>query len=180
MKSSSAICSLLFTLGLVLISNAFMHAEANKGKGGKSLIEGICEETLEDKANCMRAVGSDSNVLKAKNSLQLAKAILEIALKKGIEGQSLLKELAASTNSQDLVQCANFDYDEVVLSFRSALGELKDDAQTASYDAAVAVDGPVTCNRRLAGAGIVNPVISSLNSEIMLFSNIAARATDHL
>ncbi|OIV91422.1 hypothetical protein TanjilG_02040 [Lupinus angustifolius] len=177
---SSAICSLLFTLGLIFISHAFLHAEANKGKGGKSLIEGICDETLEDKANCMRAVGSDPNVLKAKNIVQLAKAVLQIALNKGMEGQSLLKELAASTNSPDLVQCANFDYDEVVLSFRSALGELKEDAQTASYDAAVAVDGPVTCNRRLAGAGIVNPVIASLNSEIMLYSKIAARTTDHL
>ncbi|CAL0300682.1 unnamed protein product [Lupinus luteus] len=157
-----------------------MHAEAKKDKGGKNLIEGICEETLEDKANCMRAVGSDANVLKAKNSIQLAKAILQIALNKGMEGQSLLKGLAASANSPDLVQCANFDYDEVVLSFRSALGELKKDAQTASYDASVAVDGPVTCNRRLTGAGIVNPAISSLNAEIMLLSKIAARATDHL
>ncbi|KAJ1424980.1 Pla a 1-like [Sesbania bispinosa] len=135
---------------------------------------------MEDQVSCMNILKSNPKFMHAKNIRQLTAAFLEMAINKGIEGQNFLKGLAQTTNSPAITQCANFDYDGVVGSFRSALGELKEDPLTASYDAKVAGDGPETCDRGLASEHIVNPQIIALNKQILLLSKIAFLLTDKL
>ncbi|XP_061345133.1 uncharacterized protein LOC133290989 [Gastrolobium bilobum] len=174
--NSSALCSLLVTLCLILISHSPLQANAK----GRRVIGQVCKEALEDRAMCMTILRSDPRILHSKNYVQLSNMVLQLALNKGIEGQNFLKQLALTNISPAISQCANFDYDGVVESFKSALGELKDDPQTANYDAKVAGDGTDTCERGLAAAHIVNPAISALNREILLLSKIAFLATNKL
>lgn len=178
--NSSAVSSLLLTLCLVLIISHHADARGGGGGGGSKLIGQVCNEALEHRANCMSVARSNPKILRAKNYVQLSKAILELGLNKGIQGQNFLKGLAASNNVPAIVHCANNDYDGVVGSFRSSLGELSEDPQTANYDAKVAGDGPDTCERGLAAARIVNPAISNLNKEIWMLSFMAFLATNHL
>ncbi|XP_061345115.1 uncharacterized protein LOC133290972 [Gastrolobium bilobum] len=174
--NASALCSLLLTLCLILISHSPLQANAK----GQRVCGQVCKEALEDRAMCMTILRSDPRILRSKNYVQLSKMVLQLALNKGIEGQNFLKQLALTNISPAIEQCANFDYDGVVESFKSALGELEDDPQTANYDAKVAGDGPDTCERGLAAAHIVNPAISALNREILLLSKIAFLATNKL
>lgn len=171
--SSSSLCSLLFfTLCITLISQTANAKHALMGQ--------VCGQALQEKVACMSILRSDPRILHAKNYRQFAELVLQLGLKKAIAGQNFLKGIAAVNKSPAIVQCANFDYDGVVGSFKSAIGELESDAQTASYDAKVAGDGPDTCERGLASEHIVNPAISGLNREILLLSNIAFIATDKL
>ncbi|CAJ2629845.1 unnamed protein product [Trifolium pratense] len=103
-----------------------------------------------------------------------------MAINKAVVGQNFLKGLAATTKSPALTRCANFDYDGVVGSFKSALGEIKEDAETASYDAAVSIDGPTTCDRELEAEHFVNPQVTALNRQIFLVCQMARYATDKL
>ncbi|XP_020232125.1 uncharacterized protein LOC109812549 [Cajanus cajan] len=177
--NSSAACFLLVTLGLVLISQ-FPVATHARGHHD-SLVGEICMQTLENKDNCMQLLkAADPSIVHAKDFSELSKAVLTLALNKGTEGQAFLKELAKVQNSPAITECANFFYDGVVGSFRSALGEFKEDPQTANYDSKVAIDGPDGCNRALASEKIYNPAIDALNKEIMLLSTIAFQATNKL
>ena len=178
----SKLSFLLFTLGLILIiSHAADAANSKSSSGGSKLIDEVCNAAMEeDRASCLQVLRSDPKISSAKNYLQLSQYILELALQKGIQGQNFLKEIAKTNKSPAIQQCAGFDYDGVVGSFSSALGELKEDPETANYDAKVAGDGPETCERGLADEHIVNPSISSLNKNIKLLSTIAFLATNHL
>ncbi|BAT94333.1 hypothetical protein LR48_Vigan02g201000 [Vigna angularis] len=169
--SSSTRCFVV-ALCLVMISYSPMAA-----KGEQGLAEQICMESFEDKEGCLALLKqADPKIVSAKSFQDLAEATLEWAVSKGSEGQAFLKELAQVDNSPAIVQCANFDYDGVVESFKSALGELKDDPETASYDAKVAGDGPDCCDRGLASANINNPAIAALNRQILLLSSLAFNA----
>jgi pectinesterase inhibitor-like protein len=174
---SSTFCSLF--LGLILISQSPLSANARRLLGG-GLVDELCNGFGGDKIACNNVLGSNPEAMKAESYDKLAEVILTMAINKAVEGQNFLKGLAATTNSKALTQCANFDYDGVVGSFKSALGEIKSDPQTANYDAGVAHDGPDTCNRGLAAENIVNPQITALNNDILLFSQMASYATDKL
>jgi len=176
--NSSALCSLVVALGLVMICYSPMAANAG---GHHGLAEKLCMESLEDKEGCMVLLNqADPKIVKAKTFEQLAQATLEWAVSKATEGQAFLKGLAQIDNNKAIVQCANFDYDGVVASFKSALEGLKDDPDTASYDAKVAGDGPTVCDRALASANINNPAIAALNRQIFLLSNMAFKAVSKI
>ncbi|CAJ2629843.1 unnamed protein product [Trifolium pratense] len=175
--NSSTFCSLF--LGLILISQSPLSANA-RGLGG-GLVDELCNsEYIEDKIACHSILGSNPEAMKAKNYKQLSRAILTIGINKAVEGQSFLKGLAATTKSPALTQCANFDYDGVVGSFKSSLGEIKEDTETANYDAGVAHDGPAQCDRGMEAEHIVNPQVTALNRQIFLLSQMASYATDKL
>ncbi|XP_004496447.1 uncharacterized protein [Cicer arietinum] len=170
--NSSTICSLF--LGLILISQS---ANA-KGHGG-GLVVTICKGAT-DRAACENILGSNSEISHAKSFSQLSKEVLEFAYNQAVEGQNFLKGLAQANNCPALTQCAHFDYDGAVMSFKSALAELTEDPQTANYDAKVAGDGPSQCDRGLASAQIVNPEVTALNRQILLLSEFAFLATSQL
>ncbi|XP_020208552.1 uncharacterized protein LOC109793497, partial [Cajanus cajan] len=107
-------------------------------------------------------------------------AVLELSLNKGIAGQNFPKELTKKNNASAIANCATIHYDEVVGSFKSALAELKEDPDTANYDAKVAGDGAVSCQQALDDAHIVNPDINALNNQISLLNHISFLATNHL
>ncbi|KAK7380520.1 hypothetical protein VNO78_33033 [Psophocarpus tetragonolobus] len=172
--NSSAFSLLLFTLSLILFSHAPMATL------GISLYESLCEEAKQDKGRCLEILTSDPRIVGAKNNLELCKLVLELGLKKGTEAQNLLKGEMKTNPSPAIKQCATTLYDGVVGSFKSSLGELKQDSLTANYDAKVAGDGPTTCDVAMANAKITNPSISALNKEILLISELAFLATEKL
>ncbi|XP_014511915.1 uncharacterized protein LOC106770629 [Vigna radiata var. radiata] len=167
--NSSALCS--FVVGVCLVMVCYSPMAAN---GEKGLAEKMCMENLEYKDACLMLLKqADAKILNARNVHELAKATLEWAVAKAKDAQAFLKGLAQIDNNKAIVQCANFDYDGVVESFKSALGELKDDPETASYDAKVAGDGPNNCDRGLASENVNNPAITALNRQIFTLSNFA-------
>ncbi|KAK7277402.1 hypothetical protein RIF29_18554 [Crotalaria pallida] len=171
MKSS------LFILCLVLVSYAALPAS------GTNLYDSLCKEVKtagSDEARCLQILNADPGFAAAKNYFQLSKRILQLGVKKSIEGQNYLKGVMIKNPSAAIRECATLDYDGVVGSFRSALGELKEDSMTANYDAKVGGDGPTTCDRALAEEKINNPAIAALNKDIYLLSNLAFLATNKL
>ncbi|RYQ93063.1 hypothetical protein Ahy_B09g099324 [Arachis hypogaea] len=179
--NSSTKSFILFSLGLVLIiANVAQAEEKSATLDLSKLVIKVCDATATERAKCMDIMRSNPKMLSAKNIVQLSQAILELGISKGKEGQKFLKELAKKSKSPALEQCAGFDYDGVVGSFKSALGEIKEDPMTANYDAKVASDGPDTCDRGLESEKIVNPAITELNKEIRLLSGIAFAATNFI
>ncbi|XP_047152612.1 uncharacterized protein LOC124824247 [Vigna umbellata] len=169
--NSSALCSFVLAVCLVMVCYSPMAANGEKG-----LAEKMCMESLEYKDACLMLLKqADPKIVNAENVDELAEAILEWAVAKAKDAQAFLKGLAQVDNKKAIVQCANFDYDGVVASFKSALEEYKDDPQTASYDAKVAGDGPAGCDRGLASENINNPAITALNSQISTLSKLAFR-----
>ncbi|MED6116279.1 hypothetical protein PIB30_098717, partial [Stylosanthes scabra] len=158
---NSSTQSILLCLGLILIIANVAQADKKCALAIK-----VCDGTLTERAKCMEIVRSNPKIQSAKNPVQLSQFVLELAIHMAKEGQKFLKNLAKKSNSPALQQCAGFDYDGVVGSFKSALGEIKEDPMTANYDAKVAGDGPDTCDRGLAAEKIVNPAITKLNDEI--------------
>lgn len=178
--NSSKFCSLLLILCLILISYSPLEANAKKGRGGRIGGRGvniglICNKA-SDKVNCFNVLKSDPRFLTSRNYVQLAKVFLEMAVNRATQGQNFLKGLASK--NPVFKQCATFDYDGVVGSFRSALGGLTEDPQTANYDAKVAGDGSSTCERGLASARVFNREVASLNRQISGISEIAFLITD--
>ncbi|XP_027357460.1 uncharacterized protein LOC113866860 [Abrus precatorius] len=172
--NSSAFSSLFFALSLILISHVPFPTS------GANLIESVCNDAMEDQVACLQLLQSEPRFATAKNYVHLSKMILEMGVKKGEKVQNELKEMMMKNPSPAITQCATTLYDGVVGSFKSSLGEMKEDGLTANYDAKVAGDGPATCDRALAAANIVNPTISALNKEILLISKIAFLATNEL
>jgi len=175
-------CSLIFILCLITISHSSLPANAwaHDHPYGHDLLKQICNETFKERIHCIRILRGDRKLLQARNIFEFSKAILELALKKGKEGQKFLKKLAKETKAEAIATCANEWHGGVVGSFRSALEELKESPETANYDAAVAADGPAYCETILAKAHIVNPNISALNHQMLLLSNIAFLATNKI
>ncbi|CAJ1976913.1 unnamed protein product [Sphenostylis stenocarpa] len=182
--NSSTLCSLILCLITIshhpLPANARAHGHRELIGSSENLIKQICKETFEEEINCMSILRADPQIVHATNIFGFSKAILELALKKGEEGQNFLKGLVKTTKSEAIASCANKCYDGVVGSFSSALAELKVSPDTASYDAKVAGDGSVNCETALANAHILNPAISSLNHQIWLLSKIASLATNKI
>ncbi|KAI5400121.1 uncharacterized protein LOC127091135 [Lathyrus oleraceus] len=174
---TSTICSVF--LGLILISQYPFAANARSVGLRSGLIPVVCSAS-SDNAQCNSILGSNPQAAQAKSFPQLAKAVLEMAYDKAAAGQSFLKALAAETKSPALIQCANFDYDGVVMSFKSSLDELKEDPQTANYDAKVASDGTAQCDRGMAAGHVVNPEVTTLNSQITFYSELAFLVTNKL
>jgi len=175
--NSSTICSLF--LGLILISQSPFAANARHlglGGGGGPLVSLLCA-TSSNKVECNKVLSSPQ-IAEAKNNIQLSKAVLEMAIKKAVEGQAFLKGLAQK--NPKLETCAGFAYDGVIGSFRSCLGEITEDPQTASYDCGVVADGPVQCDRIMADQHIVNPAVTALNKQILFLGSLASRAVDNL
>jgi len=82
-----------------------------------------------------------------------------------------------------IAECANSDYEYVVMAFRSALSELIYDSLTAIFannDAKHAAYGPEYCETALTSVHIVNLAISILNHQISLLSFIAFLAINQL
>ncbi|XP_058740791.1 uncharacterized protein LOC131655699 [Vicia villosa] len=173
--NSSTICSVF--LGLILISQYPLAANARSIRG--TLISIVCRES-SNKAECNNILKSIPQATHVKNFHGLAKAVLEMAIYKAAAGQSFLKTLAASTNSPALTKCANNDYDNVVMSFKSSLGELEEDYGTSSYDAKIAGDGSDQCESAMVAANDVNPQVTALNHQISFYSELAFLVTRNL
>ncbi|CAK8573371.1 unnamed protein product [Lathyrus sativus] len=177
MMNSSTVCYVF--LGLILISQCPFAANARSSGLQGSLVSIVCS-TSSNMAECNNILGSNPHAAQAKSYRDLAKVVLQMAYEKASAGQTFLKGLAATNNCPALTRCANFDYDGVVMSFKSALGELKEDSQTANYDAKVASDGTAQCDRGMAAGHVVNPQVTELNRQITFYSELAFLVTNYL
>lgn len=184
--NASALCSLMLTLCLILISYSLLLANA-KANGdhcllgnSQQMIDQICNQTSQNENECLKILKADPKIVQAKDYFEISKAILKLATKKAKEGQHFLKGLAHKTGSAAIALCANQWYPYTVGSLGSALAELKESPDTASYDAKVAGDGPVYCEEAIAKAHIVNRDISAINHQTSLLSFVAFLATNYL
>ncbi|KAK7281169.1 hypothetical protein RIF29_08912 [Crotalaria pallida] len=168
MKSSKVSC-LLFTLSMMLIF------QCSKPALGESLYESVCKETKNP--SCFPLLKGDPRIPSAKDYLEISRFILEFGVKKGREGQAYLQGIAKKYPTELIKLCANNFYSSTILSFQSAILELKEDFLTANYDAKVAGDGPAYCAERLKEINIEEPLI---NQEVALISQAAFFATNHL
>ncbi|KAK7391236.1 hypothetical protein VNO78_19648 [Psophocarpus tetragonolobus] len=182
-------CSgVMLTLCLILICDCPLAANAKaEGDGAVTvdshaykLINEICRETVKEEANCLKILKADAKVVRAKHTFEFVKAVLELAIRKGKEGQNFLRGLLKKGKSPAIASCANRLYGGMIGSFWSAIGELKEDPLTASYDARVAGDGPAYCESAIGEEHIVNPAISALNHRSSLLCQIAFLATNKL
>ncbi|MED6170219.1 hypothetical protein PIB30_028848 [Stylosanthes scabra] len=190
--NSSTQSFVLFSLGLILIiANAAQAEEAATVSLGVDLkkatfsadlaIKNVCESVTPQRATCMDLMRSNPKMQAAKSFVQLSKLVLKVAVKKATEGQKFLKELAAkSKNCPAIQECAGSNYGGVVRSFKSSLLSIKEDADSANYDAKAAADDVNLCESNLADAKIVNPAITHLNNEMKTMSAIAFAVTSHL
>ncbi|KAK2404368.1 hypothetical protein P8452_10124 [Trifolium repens] len=125
------------------------------------------------------SIGSNPEAVKAKNYKQLSKTILTMAINKTIEGQNFIKGLAATTKSRALSRCANFSYDNLVGDFKQTLGEITTEPYKIVSYALESVEYDVeSCNSDIVAEHIVNPQVTALNKEMLLFGQMAYYATD--
>ncbi|KAK7281165.1 hypothetical protein RIF29_08901 [Crotalaria pallida] len=143
----------------------------------ESLYEGVCKEATITDPSCLQLLKADPRIPSAKTYLQLSTFILEFGVKKGKKGKNYMEEVAKTHPTKGIKLCAGNFYDNTIHSFQSAIVELKEDAESASYDAKAAGDGPAYCAQRLAEVKIDNPLI---NKEVALISTVAFLAINHL
>ncbi|KAK7310192.1 hypothetical protein RJT34_07531 [Clitoria ternatea] len=183
----STLLSLLFTVSLIGICHARPLRVASPSPSPSpspsrktKLYQIVCKDAGKDNGRCLKLLEAYPKITSAKDYVKLCKYTLKMAVKKSIKGQNYLQKVMKKNPSRAIKQCATFDYDGLVLSFKSSLGELVESPDTANYDAKVAGDGPVNCQRALDADKIVNRSISKLNNEMEFLSLVAFLATNHL
>ncbi|KAI5391007.1 hypothetical protein KIW84_076030 [Lathyrus oleraceus] len=167
--------SLFLTISLIFNSHAIIP------KSNSNLYKNVCKDAGKDNQRCLKLLSPNPKITSAKDYLTLSKLFLEMAIEKATKGQDYLKTLIKEFPSSHAIKnCATSDYDGLVMSFRSSLGELVVDPISANYDARVAGDGPQACDRELANEKIVNPSVSKMNNEMTFLSDVAYLATNYL
>ncbi|XP_004504523.1 uncharacterized protein [Cicer arietinum] len=175
--NSSTHLFLLFTILLIFLSHVTSPTSTPK------LYQVVCKDAAKDGVQrCLNLFEDNRQITLAKDYITLCKLFLEMAIDKSTKAQNYLKSLVNKYPlSKAIKECATNDYNELVYSFKSSLGELVEDPQTASYDAKVAGDGPDTCQRALASEKIdISSSISTLNNEMQFLSFVAFLAANHL
>lgn len=149
------------------------------------LVEHVCSQT-DVYEFCMKALRSDRRTASAPDLLAIAKIALDLAaanatnVRKYIEGmvkrRNMIKPAALKAA---LEKCVSW-YDAVFYSFRSSLAEVEIDAMTANYDAMVAGDYVLSCEKEVSSRGVSVPSISAKSEVMMHFVKIGSTVTDLL
>ena len=161
----------------------FLNHSLSPAHAASELVEGVCHES-QSYSFCIQALESDPKTPATKDYMDLAVIALKLGISNSTATRSYISRLYKNPKTDPrkkpaLKGCLS-GYDEAVESFKSALGELKEDPLTANYDAKVASDGAVLCSDFLASAGIKDSSISDGNRFTSSFSNIAFVITNHL
>ncbi|XP_040997085.1 uncharacterized protein LOC121243090 [Juglans microcarpa x Juglans regia] len=177
-------------LGLALISilSLFFYSPLGTNAATHELVEGVCKEAVERATkgnivtyeNCLEALESDSRTRTTSNLKALAKIALELALANATESEAYVDDLLKKNRTSAPLEACSSWYDSAVGSFRSALGELDDDVEVASYDVRIAADDANYCEDALASGGVKVPSISTRNDYIKLYSFIGYVIIDKL
>ncbi|GFP86924.1 hypothetical protein PHJA_000836200 [Phtheirospermum japonicum] len=96
--------------------------------------------------SCIQILGSQPNIVSAKNLYDMSLAIMQSGISSTTNTrayiENLLKNLLSKTgpNEKGALQDCKESYDSIILSFKSALSEVRDDKeyQTATYDLLIA------------------------------------------
>ncbi|KAE9617455.1 hypothetical protein Lal_00034046 [Lupinus albus] len=171
--NSTKVSYLLFTLSMILISQAPMPAL------GDSLYEIICKDNLKETKVCLQLLKTDPQIPSAKNYFDLSIFIMDFALKKGIEGQNLFTNLGKKNPSQAINQCATIYYNSIITAFEGGKRELKKHPDIARYETTVAGDGSKNCSEAIEAEKISNPSINDINNKMSILSDAAFIAVVH-
>ncbi|RVX13293.1 putative invertase inhibitor [Vitis vinifera] len=168
---------------LLIIPLLFLTHSLSPAHAASELVDGVCHES-QNYSFCIQALESDPKTPAAKDYMDLAVISLNLGISNTTDTRSYINDLYESPETDPskkpaLKGCIS-GYDGAVGSFKSALGELKEDALTANYDAKVAGDGAVSCEDQLASGGVKDSSISARNQFTLSLSNIADVITTHL
>ena len=170
---------------LMIISLFFLIHFLSPAQAASKLVEGVCHET-NNYSFCIQALESDPKTRAAKNYMDLAVIALNLGISNSTATRSYIARLYKNPKKKrdhrkkSALKSCLWGYDGTVLSFRSALMELKEDPLTANYNAKVAGDGAVYCSSFMASARIKDSSISDGNRFASSLSFIAFLITNHL
>nr|KYP50587.1 hypothetical protein KK1_027644 [Cajanus cajan] len=177
----------MLTLFLILVSHSLSLANARihdhdslLGNDSDFIISKICSEILDDNRNCTIILRTDPGVLRAKTFYEFSKAVLKLALKKGIEGKKYFDEILKRGSSVGLAECGLADYVVAIANLKMALMNLNRDPQSTIHEAKVAANEVKSCEGSLIRTRLPIPQISTLNHDISLLSDIAVLAITNL
>lgn len=162
---------LLFSLSFILIFHSPLPANAG-------VIEKVCEEATYPDV-CLGFFKVHPEFASAKDSKQLAKLVLDMAIKKAIETQEYIRGLLKTNPSPPLQHCAEDSYDSVVHSLQGALqGLSSEDPDMANYDAKTAGDDVMDCQQQLNSPAFQNLAeLHKRNDEMLTLCRVCSAAT---
>ncbi|KAM7251837.1 hypothetical protein ACFE04_023720 [Oxalis oulophora] len=163
---------LLFTIFLFSLLHSFKAAPSN-------LVSDFCS-TMGNPSACLSAIERDPKSATVSKYYDLAKMVVNLAITDSANSLEFIKSSKGKYDPKAIELCiGGFDY--AVNSFRGALAEIDVDAQSASYDAAVATDGATTCLTAFKDAKINVPKEISIRVDnLQLYSILGNDAITHL
>ncbi|KAH7525088.1 hypothetical protein FEM48_Zijuj06G0187900 [Ziziphus jujuba var. spinosa] len=161
-----------FTISLLI----FLSSPSPPNVAASKLIDSVCKRTLEYSTKCQQLIGSDPKTKTLEDPKKLAEIVLQMSIANAQSSYDFINQMIKSNPAEPIKKCL-FWYEAVVDSFKSSQGELKQDPQTANYDAKTAGDNADTCDKELA-VGPPIPEISDRNDQVRLHSRISDAATN--
>ncbi|KAH7568094.1 hypothetical protein ACOSP7_009502 [Xanthoceras sorbifolium] len=147
-----------------------------------NLVNDVCKDT-QNPTSCVSALELDAKATSTTDLKALAKMALQLAVSNSTNSKKYIEEMAGKTTEPALKKAletcvSNYVYS--VGSFNSALEELDEDMDTATYDAKVAGDGAQYCEDALAFGGVKEASVSTRNGYVFLYSDIGFVITNKL
>lgn len=182
---SSSIAS---TLMIIFIHSIFLLISTPTTASSSVLIEQACSTAKNDFGLklCIQVLQSQPKVASAKTLFALSIQIIESGISRSTDTlsymESLLKRSSTDPNLQVAVQDCKSAYDAVIVSLKSALGEVEiKEYQTATYDLLVAsTDNIQVCERAMTSKQVKDEIISSGNKIVPIFGLSALGVVEKL
>ncbi|KAL3638944.1 hypothetical protein CASFOL_016851 [Castilleja foliolosa] len=174
--SPSNLISSIFLLSLIISNIAAISST--------SLIETACSNPRlvgPNTLSCIQTLKAQPDVVSAKNTFELAIAIMKAGISSAIETGKHIDKLLGGPHVGPELQSCKTSYDDVVKAIKSALEEVKDDKEfdTATYDLLIGCTD--TFQPCLEAAGKINdPIISNGNNAMLIYGLSAYQAIDSL
>ena len=157
----------------------FLSSSPSPTKASSKLVDSVCKETETYNTKCQQVLGSDPRTKSVEDPNVLAEICLQFSIANATNSLAFIKKMVQENNTEAIRQC-EASYEAVVASFKSALGELKEDPLTSNYDILIAADNADACENELAKGGGQVPSISARNDGVKLFSRIGFVITNML
>ncbi|KAK6118772.1 hypothetical protein DH2020_047463 [Rehmannia glutinosa] len=167
---------------IIIITNA-------RTTSSSSLIEKACSDPRlrPNSKFCVQVLRSHPKIVSATNLFDLSIAIMETGISSATNTrayiENLLKKSNVEPNSKGALKECKSSYDSIILSFKSALSEVKYDKeyQTATYDLLIgSTDDIQRCLDNVASGKIKDRNILSGNKVVPIFGLSAYRAVDSI
>ena len=179
---SSSIASIIFISAILLLSSTPQAASP------PPLIKKVCAggKLITDVPTCENGLQAEPRVASAKNLYELSIEIIKLGITKSNTTldhiKTLLKETKTDSNGKNALGKCKSSYDLVIMSFKSALGEVEiKEYETASYDLALGgTDHIRDCEEVVASKVITDKTIILGNQHVKVFALSAYAAVNLL